>query len=137
MDLRIDNYCFACGKENPVGLKMEFQFGSGELRVPFVPSKEHQGWRDVVHGGILFTLLDEAMAWVIMHEGPFVMTSKMEIKFLRPAMVGEELLVYAKLEKSDERYFYTSSKITNKAGKIVAAAKGTYVKVAGEGGQPG
>jgi len=126
MELKDDNYCFACGKENPIGLKMEFEYGKDTAEVKYIPRREHQGWGDIVHGGILFTLMDELMARMIINSGIYVVTSRMEIKFLRPARVGEEIKVIAKLDRSDERFFYASSKITGKKEKILAVSKGVY-----------
>jgi uncharacterized protein (TIGR00369 family) len=129
MKLEIDDYCFACGKENPIGLKMEFEYGEGSVRVVFTPRKDHQGWQDVVHGGILFTLLDEAMARMIINGGNMVVSLSIEIRFLRPAKVNQEIIITGKLKKTEERRFYASSKITDSNGKTLASAKGTYVKV--------
>lgn len=130
MELTQDNYCFACGKENPIGLKMEFEYAPGEVTVRFTPRKEHQGWGDVVHGGILFTLMDEAMARMIIDAGDMVVTSRMEIKFLRPALVNEEIVLKGKLDKTEGKFFYTSSKILGKEGRPVAISKGVYVRAA-------
>ncbi len=129
MELQDDNYCFACGRENPVGLKMEFIYDAGAVRVEFTPKKEHQGWGDVVHGGILFTLMDEAMARLLIDHGDSVVTSRMEIKFLRPAMVEQQLILEGKEDRREGKFIYTSSKLTNPRGKTVATSKGVYVLV--------
>ena len=56
--------CFACGPANPVGLRLEFQeAGQDRVRTEFQVGEEHTGVTGVVHGGIVATVLDEAMAW--------------------------------------------------------------------------
>lgn len=127
MTLQTDDYCFACGKDNPIGLKLKFDFSGGKNTVRFIPGKEHQGWSDIVHGGILSTLMDEAMAWLVIHRIGFAVTSSMEARFLRPAMVGDELTVVAEIGKEDGRKVHARCRITGSAGKTVAAGKGIFV----------
>ncbi|MFP4496832.1 MAG: PaaI family thioesterase, partial [Vulcanimicrobiota bacterium] len=76
MDLTDDRYCFACGPENPIGLNMKLNYKQNKVTVEFIPKKEHQGWHNMVHGGILFTLMDEAMAKLIIEQGDMVVTSR-------------------------------------------------------------
>jgi uncharacterized protein (TIGR00369 family) len=129
MILEDDGFCFACGEKNPIGLKLKFEYDENSVKMRFTPGKEHQGWSNVIHGGILTTLLDEAMAKLIINEGHFAVTSSMEIKFLRPAQVGEELLVYGEIIDIEGRNIHASSKITNSKGKTVATGKGIYVEM--------
>lgn len=129
MQLLDDNYCFACGKDNPIGLKMEFQHKDSKSIVKFKCKKEHQGWGDVVHGGILFTLMDEIMARMIIDSGTNVVTSRMEISFLRPVKVGQDITIESKEDRSEGRFVYASSKIVSENKKILAKSKGVYVKV--------
>jgi hypothetical protein len=60
--------CFACGKDNPVGLKLKIVKDGDEARGEFTVSEFYQGWRGYVHGGIIFTILDEAMAYAFFPE---------------------------------------------------------------------
>jgi hypothetical protein len=62
-----DNYCFVCGKENPKGFKIEVRYLQTEMSAETELSlpREYQGWADVIHGGILSTLLDEMMAHAV------------------------------------------------------------------------
>jgi uncharacterized protein (TIGR00369 family) len=128
-NLNDDGYCFACGKDNPIGLKMEFCFTGDEVIIKFTPREEHQGWKDVIHGGILVTLMDEAMARVIINSGLNVVTSSMETRFLRPAKPAEELIITGKINKVDEKKVYAASKVLNTNNKTVATSRGIYVKI--------
>jgi uncharacterized protein (TIGR00369 family) len=128
-DLDDDGYCFACGKDNPIGLKMEFLFENDEVTVKFTPKEEHQGWKNVIHGGILATLMDEAMARVIINSGYNVVTSSMDMRFLRPAKSGEEITITGKINRIDGKNIYAVSKILNGNNKTVASSRGTYVKI--------
>ena len=61
--VRSDHGCFGCGDDNPIGLHLRFAADGDGVKASFVPGPEHQGFGDVVHGGIISTVLDEAMAW--------------------------------------------------------------------------
>lgn len=90
-----DNYCFVCGKDNPKGFQIEVRYQEAELVAETELSlpKEYQGWADVIHGGILSTLLDEMMAHAVWRfAGPGV-TMSMEVRFHAPLKPDEPILV--------------------------------------------
>ncbi len=92
-----DHMCFACGSKNPRGLHLEFAFhGERGLRTEYTPGKEYQGYCDVVHGGFLGLLLDEVMVnlpWK--REGRPVVSARYAVRLVRPAPVGERLILTA------------------------------------------
>ena len=59
--------CFACGTANPIGLNLEFYAESDKIFSEITPGKYHVGWADIIHGGIISTLLDEVMSWTILY----------------------------------------------------------------------
>jgi len=64
---RGDHNCFACGPNNPGGLAMKF-YSDGETVVSRLRVDEHLcGWDNLLHGGIISTMLDEIMSWTIIH----------------------------------------------------------------------
>lgn len=107
-----DEYCFGCGQENPVGLKLVFDDDGDLVRSRFTPSKEYQGWNGVVHGGILFTLLDEAGGYAIIskniHSG---VTAKSETTFKSPALMGKEILIEASVTRMTSRLIETQARL--------------------------
>ena len=58
MNLAIDQYCFACGRDNPIGLKLCFESLAEGVRADLIPIREYQGFADLLHGGIISTLLE-------------------------------------------------------------------------------
>ena len=64
--------CFVCGPDNPIGLKVVFDIEDGKCIGEFVPKKEHAGFRNITHGGILFSLLDDVMANFLWLQGSSV-----------------------------------------------------------------
>ena len=99
--------CFACGRDNPIGLKLKLQREGEVVRTEFMPEEQHQGWPGVVHGGIITAILDEAMSYVPIFQGLNCVTAKMEIRLQNAAHVVQKLLV--------------SSHITRKTRKLIEA----------------
>ncbi len=117
--------CFGCGKSNPIGLKLRFRNEDGVARCEFTPEPEHQGWPGVVHGGILSTILDEAMGWTALFNGKKTVTGKLEIRFRRPARIGEPLVVEGRIARDGGRFLVVRAEARAHDGGIVAEGIGT------------
>ena len=50
--------CFVCGEANPLGLNLRFETDGRIVHTKFRPRPEHAGFRGVVHGGLIATVLD-------------------------------------------------------------------------------
>ena len=85
--------CFACGPDNPVGLKIRFALEGDVCVAEFTPGPEHVGWEDTVHGGILYAALDDVTANVLYLNGQKAHTARAEIRYREAARVGETLLL--------------------------------------------
>lgn len=130
LEFRDDGMCFVCGQRNPIGLKLEFHLRDDRtLRTAFTPQKEHQGYADVVHGGILATILDEVMVNLSYKLGCKAVTTRMEVTFRRPATVGQELLFTAQLVKETRRTLEALAQAGLVDGTVVAEARGTLMKL--------
>ena len=76
-----DRYCFACGPLNPIGLHMEVSFLEDKATSRLALEKEFQGWNNIVHGGMVATILDEIMAHAVMHYVGKSVTTSLQITF--------------------------------------------------------
>ena len=119
------NKCFACGKDNPFGLKLRF-YPEGDLaKAEFTPGELYQGWTEIVHGGILFTMLDEAMSYVIMFNGILnYVTAKAEIRFRNPGIVGQPVTIIGRVDKHARNLWWTSASIFRPDGTVIAESNG-------------
>jgi uncharacterized protein (TIGR00369 family) len=124
------NKCFACGKDNPIGLKLEFQRDGEAVRARFVPTELYQGWPGIVHGGILLTMLDEAASYVSYFQGATCVTARSEVRFRHSAPVGEPLLITAYPVKMRRRLIQTRATVTMEDGTVVV--EGTILMYAME-----
>jgi uncharacterized protein (TIGR00369 family) len=92
--------CYVCGLENADGLRIPFRKdGEGASRAEYVARPEHAGWPSVIHGGLLFTLMDEAVAWACTYAGRRCVTAKAEARFREPARVGMPLVVTGRVTR--------------------------------------
>jgi uncharacterized protein (TIGR00369 family) len=128
--VRSDHHCFGCGALNPIGLRLQFAIDAHGVRAAFVPSAEHQGFETIVHGGIISTVLDEAMAWATAAAGIWAVTASMQVRFLRPLHVGELATVTASVSGTRARLVTTTATLASDAdGLHIAMATGTFMRV--------
>ncbi|HXK76184.1 MAG TPA: PaaI family thioesterase [Bacteroidaceae bacterium] len=94
-----DHYCIACEPRNPMCLHMEFYRDGENVISKWSPTKELQGWMNVLHGGIQGLLIDEVAAWVVMDRLQVKgVTSKLEVKYLAPIHITDgELTITGKV----------------------------------------
>lgn len=129
--LKDDNYCFVCGKNNKLGLKLDFQLQDNKMiRCEFVARKEHQGFSGIVHGGIIGLIMDEAMVNLLWKLGEKAVTSEFVMRLKNPAYVGKKLIFSAGIEKQAKNIFYTKALCENEEGLIIAAGTAKCIKVA-------
>ena len=127
----VDNgKCFACGPENPVGLKLEFrQDETGRSVATFTPREEFQGFAGVLHGGVVCALMDEAMAWALILRGMMPVTLSLSAKFRRPVRIGEEVAVSGEIVRNGLEKYVLGSEVRDKNGDLAAEAEGTFLVV--------
>jgi uncharacterized protein (TIGR00369 family) len=126
-----DNYCFACGINNPSGLKLKFSYENEQVSCRFTPLKIHQGYKDIVHGGIISTLLDEVMAHLCLYKDFCGVTAKLEIKFKKPAYINQTLTVTGKIDELKGKLLIAQAVITNIENEVIAEGKSAFIKVPG------
>ncbi len=129
MKLADDGYCFVCGTKNPIGLKLKFHFNGKTIKTEFISKKEHQGYLDIVHGGIISTLLDEAMVKLALAMDIPVVTAQMEIRLKKPLRVGEKIIVEAEILHNTKKLLEAYAKAVTMNNVLIADAKGKLVKV--------
>ena len=129
MELADNGYCFVCGPKNPIGLKLNFHFNGKSIKTQFTPKKEHQGYLNIVHGGIISTVLDEAMVKLALAMNIPAVTASMEIRLRRALNVGETINVEAEILKNTKKTLETYAIATTEINIVIADAKGKLIKV--------
>jgi beta-phosphoglucomutase len=112
--------CFACSQENPIGLKLKPVHDGEKVTAEFTAGEFHQGWNNVVHGGILYTLLDEVTAYAMLCYGiEFGVTAKSEIRFKQAAPINEPIQASGWVTKFTTRLVETKGMLTLKDNTVI------------------
>jgi uncharacterized protein (TIGR00369 family) len=126
---KAQNRCFGCGPANATGLRLEFLL-AGDGRVVCLPTipDNFEGPAGYMHGGIIATLLDEAMSKSVRARGLTAMTRQMEIDYLHPVPTGVVIRLEGRLVRSKGRKHWTEARILNHRGRVLAEGKGLFVE---------
>jgi acyl-coenzyme A thioesterase PaaI-like protein len=113
--------CFACGPDNPIGLRIRFDVEGDECTAEFTPNENHVGFSDTVHGGIIYTALDDVTANILYQQGRKAHTARCEIRYRQPARVGETLKVKGWIENERRRLVMLKGEIRRKSDDVLVA----------------
>ena len=121
-------FCFGCAPDNEAGVRMEFYEDGDEVVSVWKPEPKYQGWTHTLHGGIQATLLDEISAWTIARKLQTTgVTSKMELRYLRPVHTTDEYLVLRASVAEQRRNIVTvNASIYNRKGEECTRTVCTY-----------
>jgi uncharacterized protein (TIGR00369 family) len=123
--------CFVCGDANAIGLNLRFETDAHLVRTRFTPRPEHIGFKQVIHGGIIATLLDEIMVWACLAQTKrFAYCAEMTVRFLNPLRPGEETIAIGELVTNRRnKLFEAKAELKDANGRIFASATGKYLPV--------
>ena len=114
--------CFACGRDNPIGLHINFHVDDNAVcTAEFTPNENHVGWEDTVHGGIIYAALDDVTANVLYQRRQKAHTARCEIRYRQPTRVGETLLLKGWIEKQKGRLVLLKGEARRKSDDAVVA----------------
>jgi len=125
--------CFVCGQSNQRGLKVPFFTDGKTARAAFTPDLSLLGYGHAVHGGILGTLLDEALIWgCYVQTGRFGVTAEITIRYLKPLVIETECIVIGEMVENKGKIWMAEADIRNQAGCVYARAKGKIIPMTEE-----
>jgi uncharacterized protein (TIGR00369 family) len=126
------NRCFGCGGANDAGMKLTFEQDNAKRRIigRFVLGERYQGGGGMAHGGIIATLLDEAMGKVCRFREARAVTAELNVQYLKPVNVKEEILVEGWEVEQKGRNLFHRGEIRNAAGEVLAVGTGRFVIIA-------
>lgn len=124
------NHCFGCGAGNPAGLRLAFSLApDGSVLCHANVSDNYEGPPGYLHGGIIATLLDEAMSKANRAHGVTAMTRQMQVEYLRPVPSGSPILILGRVLRSEGRKHWTEAFIRNAQGATLASATGLFIAI--------
>jgi len=128
------NHCFGCGPLNPQGLHLHFTISADPSETITATAiveltRLHEGPPGYIHGGIIATLLDEAMSKLNRPLNLLAMTRHIEIDYLRPAPLCTPLTLTSHHVRREGRKLFHAAQLANANGKILAQAKGFFLVI--------
>ncbi len=129
LQLLDDSRCFACGMKNPEGLRIEWKVEGMTTFAEFIADQKYQGWKGCVHGGIIATLLDEAMTRLASTVCGAAVSAEMTVRYVAPASIGEKLFIRGEIVKESRKLVEAKAIITDVAGRIIAHSTGKVMKI--------
>jgi uncharacterized protein (TIGR00369 family) len=128
------NRCFACGKDNPDGMHLKFYFDEKKRRAfsRFRLARRYQGPPGHAHGGIIATILDEAMGKVNKLRSVVALTSEMQIEYLKPVPLSQPLIAEGREQSVRGRRHVNIGEIRNDKNQVLARGRGVFVAVDAE-----
>ena len=125
-----DDYCFACGDKNPIGLHLKFEKVDDKIVAKKILEREYEGYEGASHGGIVATMLDEAMCTFIkIFYNEQAMTGRLEIRYRHPTPIEQELTICAWQESQRRNIITMRSTVTTLDGVVTAEATAKFAVV--------
>lgn len=129
-----DHRCFVCGELNREGLRVDFTYPEpGRCRAEFAVAPKFQGWRGIVHGGIISALLDEAFAHARggagRGDGEAAVTAEMTVRFKKPVRTGARVRLEGRVVAEHGRVIECESVLADESGTPLASATGKLLKL--------
>ncbi len=124
------DYCFVCGKKNPIGLHAVVRREKDKIIGEFISKKEHEGPRGLVHGGIITALLDEVMVYLahtVINPGQDTPTASLTVRFYKPVPTGKKIILEAIVIGKHSKLVQSESSVRFEDGTLVAKAEGKFI----------
>jgi acyl-coenzyme A thioesterase PaaI-like protein len=119
--------CFVCGEENPNGMHLAFQDGDRRTFARWATDEAWQSYKGIVHGGIISSVLDEAMSKAIISSGTEAFTAELRIRFRKKVCVGDVVLVNGWVVSAEKRKILAEASMTSEDGEERAHAWGVFL----------
>ena len=128
--LQDDGLCFGCGSRNKIGLNLAFEWDGDVYRTRWTPAREHQGWADRVHGGLLGLVLDETLSRAALERyGLHWVTAELTTRLKSPAKIDEPLIVQARIVSARPRLIICEGEVRAEMGnKLIATGSAKLMR---------
>lgn len=112
--------CFACGKDNPIGLKLEFREENNQYITEFTPGEEHQGYPGMIHGGLTAAILDEVSTRYIMSKGILAFTGEINVRYRKRILIGTPVTFRSWVTREKGRIYFVEAEAVLADGMVAA-----------------
>jgi uncharacterized protein (TIGR00369 family) len=125
------NYCFVCGMNNPDGMRLEFTLDEARQTwiCHFNLDERYTGPPGHCHGGIIASILDDAMGKVNKLRQVVALTREMNVEYLKPVPLHTPLRVEGREVKVEGRQHINAAEILNAKNEVLARSRGTFIAI--------
>jgi acyl-coenzyme A thioesterase PaaI-like protein len=124
---RLNPNCVVCGARNPKGLHLAFHEGRDGVEAAWVPTEEWESFQGTVHGGIITTVLDEAMSKAVIARNWEALTVDLRVRFRGRVLPGKRLRLRGWVIEKQRRRILTEATLATGAGVERAHAWATFL----------
>lgn len=112
-------------------LDMDFEIlEAGQVSYKVTIEEKHLATRMAAHGGLLAALMDGALGIaalsLVVDKQQLVATVEMNIKYLLPVLLGDEILAKGQVLKAGKRLLFSEVKVYNQRAELIAIGSGTF-----------
>ncbi|MCD4790460.1 MAG: PaaI family thioesterase [Bacteroidales bacterium] len=120
--------CFGCSPNNIYGLRMEFVEEGDFIISEWIPVDYFSGYKNVLHGGVQATLMDEIASWVVQIKLKTAgVTANLNIKYKKPVFISnDKILIKARIEKYMKKIAYIHTELYNSEGELCSEGEVKY-----------
>lgn len=127
--------CIVCGQKekNPNTLNLRFRITDEGVETPFIADARQEGYKGIIHGGVMTSLLDETIGWAVaVQTRKYFMTAELTVRFVKSLPVGTRTIVKGRVIEIKSRYSIAGGEIVDDNGVVYARAQGKFVPMAPE-----
>lgn len=119
--------CVVCGSENPKGLQIGFRSNETGVHADWTPTGDWESFQGTIHGGIITTVLDEAMSKAIMGHNWDALTAEIRVRFRKRVSPGDALHIHGWVVARKGRRIQTEATLKTAAGVECAHAWAAFL----------
>jgi acyl-coenzyme A thioesterase PaaI-like protein len=121
-------HCFGCSPYNEIGLQLKFCEVDDYVETEWMPAEQYEGYPNVIHGGILSTLIDEVAAWTLYIKARCSgVTSRMNVRYRKQAESNQEkFTIRGKLREQNRNLCYIDVQLFNANNEVCTEAEVVY-----------
>lgn len=125
------NRCFVCGPDNAGGMHLKFTYDTKRKRFVcrFRLDERYTGPPGHCHGGIIATILDEALGKVNKLRNVIALTSQITVDYLRPVPLNKPLRVESWPISVRGRKHVNAGEILNQRGEVLARGRALFIAI--------
>ena len=127
--------CFACGKANAHGLKLRVVEKAGHVELDYTVPEQFAGWKSMVHGGIVATILDELLAYACNRSDRSMLTAEMTVRYRKPVRTGQPIHGIGRITEDKGRLILAEAQLLDQSGQLLAEATGKLRQAADKSDQ--